>query len=141
MAGTSVIDKYTFNLLMNSKQFQKGVNSANMAVKGMTKVFMAAFAAIGGIAVFKKAVSDYSNLAKSIGRLSETTGESIQDIQGWQISIGGRYMSKCPDCGAKLIHQESCAHYPNCGWSACKNLIICGKICHNTNVSISKSKN
>lgn len=26
----------------------------------------------------------------------------------------------CPDCGAQVVHQESCEMCPCCGWSLCE---------------------
>jgi hypothetical protein len=87
MSSGQVIDKYAFDLLLNSKQFLQGITQATKSVSAFKLVAVSA-AFVTGAAVFAKSlINQYTNISRSVGRLSEYTGESMQNLQAWQIAI------------------------------------------------------
>lgn len=87
MAGSSVIEKYAFALFLDANNFKKGARVAENVVTGLKRTLLTTYAAVGGIDFFRNMIKSYTSLSKTIGRMSEVTGEDIKTIEAWQISI------------------------------------------------------
>lgn len=85
MAG--VIDKFVFALFLDTKNFKSGADVAERSVNGLRRTILRAYTAIGGIDLFRRMITDYSNTAVELGRLSEVTGESLKELEAWKLTV------------------------------------------------------
>jgi len=85
MAG--VIDKFVFALFLDTKNFKQGADVAERSVNGLRRTILQAYTAIGGIDIFRRMITDYSNTSVELGRLSEVTGESLKELEAWKLTV------------------------------------------------------
>lgn len=112
-----IVDKFTFVLFLDSSNFTKGTSTAEKAVNGLKTTMLSAYTAIGGIDLFHNMLTTYTDTARSVGRLSEVTGESIKTIQAWQYTMEASGGPVSSINAALMAFNEEMAQVKNYGTS------------------------
>lgn len=116
MAG--VIDKFVFALFLDTKNFKQGADTAERSVNGLRRTILQAYTAIGGIDLFRRMITDYSNTAVELGRLSEVTGESLKELEAWKLTVRDAGSDVGGFFGTLKMLNDEMANIKNYGTSA-----------------------
>lgn len=114
----SVIDKYVFALFLDASNFAKNTNLAEKAVGSLRSTILKTYTTIGGIDLFKNMLSSYTDTARSVGRLSEVTGENIKTLQAWQYAMSASGGEVSSMNSALIAFSEEMGQIKNYGTSS-----------------------
>jgi hypothetical protein len=116
MAG--VIDKFVFALFLDTKNFKQGADTAEKSVNGIKRTILQAYSAIGGINLFRTMLNDYSATAVELGRLSESTGENLRELEAWKLTVRDAGSDVGAFFGTLKMLNDEMANIKNYGTSA-----------------------
>jgi len=116
MAG--VIDKFVFALFLDTKNFKQGADTAERSVNGIKRTILQAYSAIGGINLFRTMLNDYSATAVELGRLSESTGENLRELEAWKLTVRDAGSDVGAFFGTLKMLNDEMANIKNYGTSA-----------------------
>jgi len=116
MAG--VIDKFVFALFLDTRNFKQGADTAEKAVNGIKRTILQAYSAIGGINLFRTMLNDYSATAVELGRLSESTGENLRELEAWKLTVRDAGSDVGAFFGTLKMLNDEMANIKNYGTSA-----------------------